>query len=418
MEESYKKMKGGHGGSGSNPNDFTTFFFANIPNGYGEVDMFKIFRRWARVKEVFISRRLNKWGRRFGFVRFFEVRNVGRLGRDLDQIYIGNKKLHVNIPRYRRSEEEPKRVVTENRGKQMEKTSNPRWLQEKGRGHTNHKSKEVWQVKPGRKSYADVVKDDSQKKWNGPIINTEQQVAPWMEISMVGQFREELDFEQLSDEFVKGGMSMVRLRYMGDNLVLLTPRENINMEELFNLNREWFESVFLNLEPWTAEHVADCKVIWVRCYGLPLILWNRDCFSKLVGEVATLVAVHDSTTMWENLEYARLQVRLPKNRNANMAKSMKINDQVLSIYIEEEHPAELGGQCMCIRNLYDSSDSVSSSETYVEETALRRCSGEEVAMCGGEDRRVEEEMEEGDGSSANKTKYTPPKVSVLGSAYT
>jgi len=221
---------------------------------------------------------------------------------------------------------------------------------------------------------------------------------------MVGQFREELDFEQLSDEFVKGGMSMVRLRYMGDNLVLLTPRENINMEELFKLNREWFESVFLNIEPWTAEHVADRKVVWVKCYGLPLTFWNKDCFSKVVGEVATLVAVHDSTTMWENLEYARLQVRLLKNRNANMAKSMNINDQVLSIYIEEEHPTGLGGQCMCIRNLYDSSDSVSSSETYVEETALRRCSDEEVAMCGGEDRRIEEEMEEGDGSSVNKTK--------------
>jgi len=41
--------------------------------------------------------------------------------------------------------------------------------------------------------------------------------------SVIGQFREELDFEQLSDEFVKGGMNMVRIRYMGDNLVLLTP---------------------------------------------------------------------------------------------------------------------------------------------------------------------------------------------------
>jgi len=58
--------------------------------------MVRIFKRWTRVKKVFISRRLNKWERRFGFVRFFEVRNVGRLEKDLDQIYIGNKKLHVS----------------------------------------------------------------------------------------------------------------------------------------------------------------------------------------------------------------------------------------------------------------------------------------------------------------------------------
>jgi len=39
--------------------------------------MIKIFRRWVRVKKVFISRRLNKWGKRSWFVRFFEMRNVG-----------------------------------------------------------------------------------------------------------------------------------------------------------------------------------------------------------------------------------------------------------------------------------------------------------------------------------------------------
>jgi len=83
-------------------NDFFTFFFSNFPHGYGEMDMVKLFQKWARVKEVFISRRLNKWGRRFGFVRFLEVKNVVRLEGELDRIYIGNRKLHVNIPKYRR----------------------------------------------------------------------------------------------------------------------------------------------------------------------------------------------------------------------------------------------------------------------------------------------------------------------------
>jgi len=87
-------------------NDFTTFFFSNFPSGFGEIDILKIFQRWARVKEVFISRRRNKWGRRFGFVRLCDVRNVGKLERDLDQIYIGSTKLFVNIPKYRCHQEE------------------------------------------------------------------------------------------------------------------------------------------------------------------------------------------------------------------------------------------------------------------------------------------------------------------------
>jgi len=55
------------------------------------------------VKEVFISGRRNRWGRRFEFVRFFTVPNELRLEKELDQIFIGNMKLHVNLPKYRRT---------------------------------------------------------------------------------------------------------------------------------------------------------------------------------------------------------------------------------------------------------------------------------------------------------------------------
>ena len=42
-------------------------------------------------------------------IRVCEVGNVERLEKELDQIYIGNMKLHVNIPRYQRTELKPGR---------------------------------------------------------------------------------------------------------------------------------------------------------------------------------------------------------------------------------------------------------------------------------------------------------------------
>jgi len=76
--------------------NFITFFFSNFPVCHGEYDMLKIFQKWARMKEVVISRRFNRRGRKSGFVQFFEVANLGRLEKELE-IYIGNKKLYVNI---------------------------------------------------------------------------------------------------------------------------------------------------------------------------------------------------------------------------------------------------------------------------------------------------------------------------------
>jgi len=43
-----KVRRGGHGPGRKSPgmsNDFTTFFFSNFPNGFGEMDMLKIFQR-------------------------------------------------------------------------------------------------------------------------------------------------------------------------------------------------------------------------------------------------------------------------------------------------------------------------------------------------------------------------------------
>jgi len=127
--------------------------------------MFKVFQKWVRVKEVFISRRPNKWGRRFGFVRFLDVQNVGRLERELDQVYIGNRKLFVNTPKYRRQQFEPLRgerrssrdQVLENQkdtGKRYPKASEPTGKQS---------SMEMWVEKKGKMSYLDVVRGEPQQ---------------------------------------------------------------------------------------------------------------------------------------------------------------------------------------------------------------------------------------------------------------
>ena len=134
----------------------------------------------------------------------------------------------------------------------------------------------------GKKSYVDIVKGGSQHLWKGPVIKAHQQTVSWMVNSAIGQFNTELDFDQLGEEFVKEGMDMVKLRYMGDSLAMLTPREVENMDELINLNKEWFESVFDNIEPWSENRVAGHKIVWVRCYGLPYSLWNMDCLFKVV----------------------------------------------------------------------------------------------------------------------------------------
>jgi len=383
-----RKWHGDHGSS----QDFTTFFFSIFPNEYTESDMFKVFQRWARVKEVFVSRRLNKWGRRFGFVRFFYVRNVRWLEGELDQLIVGNRKLYVNIPRYRRSQEEYDRYgrrelrnteVGRHRGEGKEQQQETR----------EKNGKKVWVEKQGSKSFVEAITGASQATWKEPTVKIPQQSMPWMKRSGIGHFKDDLTFDQVEEELLKGGLNMMQVRFLGDNHALLTPKEGEDLEALCSDNKPWIDSIFVSIKPWTPAFVVDHKRVWVRCYGLPLPLWNMEGFTQVVGKEATLVSVDDATLSWENLEFARLLVRTHLSHRLRWARTMRLNDLVCNIVMEEELSADGGDSCKC--NVFDSTDSVSSSETYVEESSLSLKSGEdELRQWAGESSRPNREEDD------------------------
>jgi len=155
--------------------------------------MLKVFQRWARVKEVFISHRHNRWGRRFGFVRLFDVKNAGRLEREMDQAWVGRMKLYVNILRYRRVEQERQECMVN------AERSHHAYEQREG------SNKEEWRVKKGKekmegralnvkKTYAGVVKKILTRCMEGSMIVTKQLILPWMCNSAVGFFVVDLSY--------------------------------------------------------------------------------------------------------------------------------------------------------------------------------------------------------------------------------
>ena len=57
-------------------------------------------RNGGEVREVRIAKRRNRGGRKYGFIRFKGVDDVGRLEHQLDNMIIRGLKLHVNRPKH------------------------------------------------------------------------------------------------------------------------------------------------------------------------------------------------------------------------------------------------------------------------------------------------------------------------------
>ncbi|MCI31071.1 hypothetical protein A2U01_0052282, partial [Trifolium medium] len=58
--------------------------------------------RFGRVGEVYIPLKVDKQGRRFGFVKFRDVVDAIELLRSLSNIWIGSFKLRINLSKFSR----------------------------------------------------------------------------------------------------------------------------------------------------------------------------------------------------------------------------------------------------------------------------------------------------------------------------
>lgn len=99
---------------------FTTpFFFTHFLENLSNSDLRKLFARYGNVEEVFVPRKRDKWGRRFGFVKYKEVTNEEVLWYKLEEVWWGDMKLKVNRARFgREAKWEREEVVGGNMGGQ------------------------------------------------------------------------------------------------------------------------------------------------------------------------------------------------------------------------------------------------------------------------------------------------------------
>jgi hypothetical protein len=80
----------------------TPFFFTGFPDNASNTVMWSLFARFGQVEEVFVPQMLDKWGRRFGFVKYKGVSNEKEVGLRLEEVWLGNTKLKVNKARFGR----------------------------------------------------------------------------------------------------------------------------------------------------------------------------------------------------------------------------------------------------------------------------------------------------------------------------
>ncbi|XP_057415098.1 uncharacterized protein LOC130709976 [Lotus japonicus] len=202
-------------------------------------------------------------------------------------------------------------------------------------------------------SLGDALKETPVEVWYGPPV---PQAEAWLERSMVGIIRNLDLIPSLQDAFILEGFKTIHVRYMGDDLALITGPRDMNLEETLDVSKEWLNDIFEVVYTWSPSVAHDHRVTWLRCSGLPLHMWTKECLAHLVSPVGTLMAVDGATLSFSRLDYARVLVRTSKLETIVVYKKVNANGGTYTIRINEEMNADISHCCNGPGSVNDSDD--------------------------------------------------------------
>ncbi|KAK9070447.1 hypothetical protein SSX86_010849 [Deinandra increscens subsp. villosa] len=259
-----------NGNYGNSSPHLTIFYITNFPDDCSISDLKGVFNEHGIVSDVYISRRCNWDGERFGFVKFLRVDNKELLEKNLCNIKIGNRKLHANLERI---DKDGNKVFSG----RPNNYSGQQWVP---KGSQNNITAAGFQA--GGRSFRDVVGGvSSATKEKVIFINHPMSEAceKWNNTSLLGRVKD-LDTLINLNSILKGLEVKCKVRFLGGLNTLLSFDSTCDKEGFLGHASVW-GICFSKLEVWEGQFVPFERIANLQIIGLPAHLWGSELFNQV-----------------------------------------------------------------------------------------------------------------------------------------
>ncbi|XP_058761119.1 uncharacterized protein LOC131634461 [Vicia villosa] len=322
--------------------------------------LFAIFKGYGLMLEVAIPPKRDNKGSRYGFVRFRKVNNERELAIKLDNIFISERKLYANIPRFNRVRKDY--VKVDQVGVDAKGVAEVTYKEDGYReDDKNNKARR------GETSYVNMVKGNmgndirfmegqgknikAQEKernilwWCGREkmsrfahlqINIEEAEMSRFEKAYVGVVETSGITYNIQEAFHTEGYFKVKATPLGVNLCLLEKHEEGETKALIEEAKDWVGQLFSDIHPWSPGDVDNERLTWMRGYELPCHAWYPKVFEFISSLVGIYVCSDDETREHKRMDVARFLVRTKYSLVLNETINVEINDQVYQIKLVKD----------------------------------------------------------------------------------
>jgi RNA recognition motif-containing protein len=216
--------------------------------GWG--DIWKIFVKFGSVSDVYIPKKVDKWGRKFGFVKFKDVRDADELCKKLQEVWYGTTKLSVKRARFGKED-------------QKEEDSGTKTVLPRRRAALNVKVIEGVSFKSlllkGKGARCAEVEDEGGVRRKSRLHSVEDLAPLQIEVcestlkelegSKVGFLKNSMDFSSFQERLMLDGHHEVKVIQMGGNMVLFQSPCEGELEEVMKCSKLWWENCFSKIIP-------------------------------------------------------------------------------------------------------------------------------------------------------------------------
>lgn len=241
----------------------TPYFFTNFPDDFGNSEMWKVIYKWGKVWDIYIPKKRDKLGKKYGFVKFKDVNNVKVLEKQLDSIWIGSYRLIVNLAKFDRRQEKVSPTVPR---------LGPHFSLQGGNCVRNGSSyaNVVSVGKEGTKGTNYKALNAQEKdEWKGLTFNVPEEDMGWLEGTFVGEAHDVESSLHMQDNIHSEGIFSINAVPLGGNFVLLLV---VGTEDFLNIAREdnkTLSKLFIEICPWSPDFVVRERLVWVNVAGVP-----------------------------------------------------------------------------------------------------------------------------------------------------
>ncbi|WJX67034.1 hypothetical protein P8452_51533 [Trifolium repens] len=278
-----------------------SYFFTNFPDDVLVVDLWKLFAKFGRVGEVYIPSKKDKWGRRFGFVKYLDVGNVEKLTLKLGEVWSGSFKLRINLSRFERKKKSSSQELHPNSIRGEGKS-----FREIVAGGHGSRGKEKEQTVEGSKK----VTKGSTSLSEPLVLDPDVEFLFTLENSMVGRISKGKSIKQIQFNLCMEGYKNIRAASLGEGWAMIFSESGGDVGLALN-NKVWWEGFLEELRPWSPIMASSKREIWVRIYGVPLQLWYEQAFRSILQRYGEVVGLDAETSSRARFDVARVKILVP-----------------------------------------------------------------------------------------------------------